>query len=147
MHKSQLAVPLFFFLTIGCTKEKRDPASASIVGSAGTPTLSSLQSDVFALSCATSGCHDNRATPAASLDMTNTARSYAGLVNRFSTQVSTLKIVNPGNPSNSYLVNKLVGTHIAVGGSGSRMPQYASALSSSDLDRILNWITDGAQNN
>lgn len=146
MRQSELIVAGFVLLVLGaCTKEKREnPISTATSGPA---TLSSLQNDVFHLSCATSGCHDNRATPAGNLDLSTYGASYAGLVNKVSRQVTSMKIVDPGFPDESYLVNKLQGTHITVGGTGSRMPQYAAALTSADLDRILTWITDGAQQN
>jgi hypothetical protein len=149
MRQSQLTLGLIVVLALsGCAKEKRD---AVIMGggatSSGAATLSSLQSDVIRLSCATSGCHDSRATPAGSLDLSDASRSYANLVNRASTQAPALKLVNPGNPSASYLVNKLLGTHAGVGGSGVRMPQYSAPLASSDIERIETWITDGAPPN
>jgi hypothetical protein len=146
MRQSKLALGLTLaFALSGCAKEKRD---AVIMGggatSSGAATLSSLQSDVIRLSCATSGCHDSRATPASSLDLSDASRTYSNLVNRASTQAPALKLVNPGNPGASYLVNKLLGTHASVGGSGVRMPQYSAPLASSDIDRIETWITNGA---
>ena len=129
----------------GCTKEKR-PYAPGTASASGAPTLSSIQGDILTLSCAVSGCHDNRANPAASLDLTNAAASYSGLVNRMSTEAQ-MKIVTPEDPGNSYLYHKLMGTHRSVGGTGDQMPQYAAQLSQADIDRIVQWITDGAQYN
>lgn len=133
------------FLFPACTKEKRETIVTG--SSSGPATLSSIQQDVFRLSCGTSGCHDNRATPAGNLDLTSTGRSYSHLVNRDSIQVANLKLVNPGDPDTSYLMDKLRGTHIAVGGLGVRMPQYAAAISETDITRIQDWIIAGALNN
>jgi hypothetical protein len=133
------------FILAGCTKEKRDnPIVSSGGGNPGSSNLSDLQSEIFALGCATSGCHDNRATPAGNLNMSNATQSYNNLVNRNSTQATSLKLVLPNNPGSSYLINKLQGTHLAVGGSGVRMPQFAAPLSSEDMDRIIDWINNGA---
>jgi len=128
-----------------CTKERR---SADVVaGASGPATLSSMQSDIFALSCAISGCHDNRANPAGALTMTSIQASYAGLVGRNSTQASGRKLVTPADPDKSYLVDKLMGTHLSVGGSGRQMPQDAAPLMPGDIDRVVTWINDGAQLN
>lgn len=137
-------IAALLLVAAACTKEKRE--AVIISGGGGPATLSSIQDDVFRLSCGTSGCHDSRANPAGNLDMSTYERTYANLVNRDSTQTSR-KIVNPGDPSTSYLVDKLLGTHASVGGNGSRMPQYAASLRSDDIDRIQTWITDGALRN
>ena len=128
-----------------CTKEKRQapPATATTAPA----TLSSMQNDIFALSCAVSGCHDSRANPAGSLSMSSVQASYAGLVNRTSTEATGLKIVAPADPDHSYLVDKLTGTHLLAGGSGRQMPQDAAPLSSDDIDRVVTWINNGAQLN
>ena len=129
----------------GCTKEKR-PAPPP-AATAAPATLSSMQTDIFALSCAVSGCHDNRANPAGQLSMSSVQATYAGLVNRNSTEAVNLKLVAPADPDHSYLVDKLTGTHLLVGGTGRQMPQDAAPLSSDDINRIINWINDGAQVN
>lgn len=128
-----------------CTKEHR---SADVVAAASGPaTLSSMQTDIFALSCAISGCHDNRANPAGALTMTSVQASYTNLVNRNSTQATGRKLVVPADPDHSYLVDKLTGTHLSVGGSGRQMPQDAAPLSPEELDRVVTWINNGAQLN
>lgn len=130
----------------GCTKEKREAPLAS-TGTSGPATLSSMQADIFALGCAISGCHDNRANPAGGLNMTTVQLSHANMVGRDSTQVPGRKLVVPADPDSSYLVDKLLGTHLAVGGTGRRMPTDAAALSQADIDRVIAWINDGAQLN
>jgi hypothetical protein len=106
-----------------------------------------MQTDIFALSCAISGCHDNRANPAGSLNMASVQATYQNLVNRASTQAPNLKLVSPADPDHSYMLDKLYGTNLLAGGTGRRMPQDAAALSSDDLDRIVTWINNGAQFN
>src|SRR5688572_22940426 len=72
-------------------------------GSACTPTLSALQSDVFA-SCAVAGCHAAQ-SPAAALDL-----SGSDLATRLVGQTSTcneVPLVIPGDPDGSMLVRKL----------------------------------------
>ena len=139
------AAALMGLSLVACTKEHRTADAAAT--SAGPATLSSMQTDIFALSCAVSGCHDNRANPAGSLTMTSVQATYNGLVNRNSTEATSLKLVVPADPDHSYLVDKLTGTHLTVGGSGRRMPQDAAPLSADDVDRVVTWINNGAQLN
>ena len=146
MRQSALIAALCLLSLAACTKEKREAVVAT-GGGTGPATLSTIQSDVFRLSCGTSGCHDNRANPAGNLDMSSYDATYAQLVNRNSVQATAMKLVNPGDPETSYLMNKLYGTHSGVGGNGARMPQYAAMLTSSDIERIETWITDGALRN
>jgi len=52
--------------------------------------------------------------------------------------------VKPGDPANSYLIQKLEG---APGISGSRMPFGGPFLDQPTIDLIKAWITSGAPNN
>jgi hypothetical protein len=66
--------------------------------------------------------------------------SQAMLVNVPSTEVPSLLRVRPGDPDNSYLIQKLEGT-AAV---GARMPLGGGALPAATIAAIRQWITDGA---
>ncbi|MEZ4317935.1 MAG: hypothetical protein R3F61_10545 [Myxococcota bacterium] len=53
--------------------------------------------------------------------------------------------VVPGDVEGSYLVHKLRGTHLQVGGTGSQMPpQQYEPLTAAELQRVEDWIRDGA---
>lgn len=52
--------------------------------------------------------------------------------------------VTPGDPEASYLVHKLRGTHLEVGGSGSLMPQGGVGVSEELLALVERWILQGA---
>jgi mono/diheme cytochrome c family protein len=69
---------------------------------------------------------------------------YANLVGVKSTQSPLLR-VTPGSPEDSYLYRKLVGTQVAAGGTGERMPFGESQLSNEQIDTIRRWIEDGAK--
>ena len=101
-------------------------------------TFSSLQANVFTPSCATAGCHNGAGAPQGLL--LDDANSYALLVNRPSGEVPALLRVAPGDPDNSYLVQKLEGT-AAVGG---QMPLNGQALAQSTINLVRQWISDGA---
>ena len=66
--------------------------------------------------------------------------SYANLVNVASHEVPSLKRVEPGDPDNSYLVQKIEGT-AAVGG---RMPLGRAPLTAAQIALIRQWISEGA---
>ncbi len=101
------------------------------------PNFSEIQANVFTPDCATSGCHAG-GNAAAGLNLEE-ANSYAMLVGIQSGQDAGLQRVEPGDPDNSYLVQKLEGT--ASG--GQQMPPGAP-LPQAEIDVIRQWISDGA---
>lgn len=75
------------------------------------------------------------------------ADAYDLLIDVPSEQLPTMVRVHPGDPEQSYLWHKLVGTHLDVGGSGFVMPKppYAPALSEAQIEVFRQWIVDGAK--
>jgi hypothetical protein len=59
-----------------------------------------------------------------------------------STQSGSDDLVAPGDAANSWLFIKVEGTQGS--GNGVQMPDGSSALSSSDQNKIEDWINDGA---
>jgi hypothetical protein len=107
------------------------------------PTLSQIQATIFTPICST--CHTGVGTqlPGA-LNLTSTAASYKALVGVFTVEQPTVEFVSPGNPFNSYLVQKLQG---AVTISGKQMPLGGPYLSTAQITQISQWIMAGPQNN
>ena len=70
--------------------------------------------------------------------------AYANLVGMKSTQ-STLLRVAPGKPDESYVYLKITGRHLAVDGSGERMPFNETPLSAGDVELVRRWIESGAR--
>jgi hypothetical protein len=105
-------------------------------------SLDSIQANVFAVSCAFSGCHSGPAGPGlpTGLDLTSADASFAVLVGVASVEVPTVLRVTPGDPDASYLVRKLEGT-AAVGG---QMPAGSPPLDQATIDVIRAWINSGA---
>jgi hypothetical protein len=62
---------------------------------------------------------------------------------------STLARVALGDPDKSYLVHKLRGTQLSVGGSGLRMPMTdpPTPIDAGQLELIVEWIAAGAPDN
>ena len=112
------------------------------VGSGGAsgplaPNFDSIQANVFEPIC--EHCHSGANAPVGlRLDAAN---SYSLLVGIASGERPNLLRVAPGDPNNSYLIQKLEGT----AGIGERMPAGLPALPQADIDVIRQWIADGAQ--
>jgi hypothetical protein len=70
-------------------------------------------------------------------------KARASLVEVMARQNPDVPLVTPLNPTNSYLVTKLVST----GQAGKQMPLAAEPLGQSELDIIRTWIIQGAPDN
>jgi hypothetical protein len=83
-------------------------------------------------------CHSPPA-PSASLDLT-AGTGYGALVGVPSEQCAQRLLVSPGNPGESYLLDKIVGQNLC---SGTQMPKSAP-LSASQIQAVSDWICTGA---
>ncbi len=104
------------------------------------PTLESIQNNVLTPMC--SGCHSGPTSGVlpAGMDVSDVSASFNALVNVASLQVPALRRVNPGDPVNSYLIQKLEGTHAV----GDQMPSGGPPLPQNTIDAIRDWIQQGA---
>ena len=73
-------------------------------------------------------------------------KAYGFIVDVDAVAVS-MKRIAPGDPQNSYLLHKIQGTHLDVGGSGARMPFHQGPLPNKDISNFRAWIEQGAKNN
>jgi hypothetical protein len=105
------------------------------------PPLTSIQTDVFEISCTASACHDANA-PAEMLDLSSLGASETNLIDIDAEQVDG-KRVTSGDSSASYLMNKLLGVDMAA--NTTRMPQLdPDGLCTPKIDAVREWIDDGA---
>jgi hypothetical protein len=129
------------FVPLICASLAACGSGDGFVGSGGAsgplaPNFDSIQANVFEPLC--EFCHAGANAPAGlRLDAAN---SYALLVGVASIEQASVMRVAPGDPNNSYLIQKLEGT-AAI---GQRMPAGLPALPQADIDVIRQWITDGA---
>ncbi|HVO77061.1 MAG TPA: radical SAM protein, partial [Candidatus Bathyarchaeia archaeon] len=138
VSRTAVAVPLLALAFCGCsdTTTVVDPLPPPVAhfGADVEPYLSAT--------CATSGCHSTQ-HPAAGLTLT-TGQSYDNLVNVPSSELPAMARVKPGRSDSSYVVCKLEGTQLAVGGSGEKMP-IGGPVSQSFLAKLIDWIGRGAK--
>ena len=72
--------------------------------------------------------------------------AYDSIVGAESVSTGRL-LVSAGNPDESYLLHKIRGTHLDMGGEGSRMPQGQAPLSQEVITLIEMWVAQGAERN
>lgn len=109
---------------------------------AATPTLTQLQVTLFTPIC--SGCHDGVGTvPPGALNLT-AGGTYKATVNVATGEQPTLDYIVPGSPTNSYLVQKLLGATTIT---GAQMPLGGPYLDAATIAEVQAWVTAGALNN
>jgi parallel beta-helix repeat protein len=107
-------------------------------------TFTQIQGNIFAVQC--SPCHTSSSSGGLT-GLHDYNMAYNNTVNVPSTELPAMDRIEPSNSAQSYLMHKLDGTHLTVGGTGSRMPLGGPYLSQGDLDGIRAWINSGAPQN
>jgi len=126
---------------VGCSSSSSSPSSPS-----PTPTVTfstQIQQQIFNPAC--TACHtDEGRTPSSNLNL-KSGVSISNLVNVASVGKAGAVRVIPGNPSGSYLIQKLEGASDIV---GLRMPRNGPPfLTTEQVALIRQWIQNGAPNN
>lgn len=122
---------------MGLDANGRPLSEGGLTNSALTADFASIQDHIFTPICTI--CHVGGSAPMGlRLDSAN---SYNLLVGIPSTEEPSILRVKPGDPDNSYIIQKLEG-HAKDGG---RMPLNLPPLSTDQIAAIRQWITDGAQ--
>ncbi len=134
--RSLLFVSLLAVGVAGCAGSGQHPGEPD----AGDEAVAARVQVLFDDQC--TSCH-SEPEAAARLDL-EAAVTTGSLVDRPARGVEGRMLVAPGRPESSYLIDKLQGTHLEVGGRGARMPRRADALSDADVETIRRWIAAGA---
>lgn len=94
--------------------------------------------------CTNAACHDG-ADPQEGMDLTegNSHENLVGVVANQCELVDNRERVDPNNPENSYLLDKILGVDLC-GDTVLRMPANGDPLSQNEIDAISKWIEDGA---
>ena len=111
-------------------------------------TLESVHAEVLEQSCAAiAQCHRGLALAAEGLAFETVAMARANLIDQPSAQDPTRDLVEPGNPDNSYLMNKLDGVNLAniTQRDAPSMPMpLGGKLCEPRLEAVRDWIASGA---
>jgi len=112
---------------------------------AATVTLAQIQEQIFTPYCASCHCPGGSGP----MSLTDAASSYAALIGADPTNSTARqageKRVMAGNPSRSFLLNKLTGQ--MEFGEGDQMPQNSPPLSAGEIALVRQWIQAGAPEN
>jgi hypothetical protein len=133
-----LAAVVASCLAWGCGEQKKLPLEPTGYVPDPTATFTRVQSEIFATSCAFSGCHAGVA-PASGMDLSPGASWTA--VHATSVERSDLKRIEPGSPDRSYMVRKVRGDADISGG---RMPLGGPYLSAAQVKLLVDWVLRGA---
>ncbi|MCF8325317.1 MAG: hypothetical protein K9I84_10190 [Leadbetterella sp.] len=132
-----------------CLNNVEDPEAVSIDPNKASFTL--IQETIFTPTCATSGCHASKLDASFKQHglVLEKSVAYANLVNMLATnsdaKAAGKKLVEIGNPSNSFLINKICNDITICGKSyGSTMPLGGNPLSVGQVEFIRQWIKNGA---
>ena len=121
------------------------PAGGTTPCDGVTSTFDQIQRHVFqAASCTRSTCHNIAQSPhLLSLAPTEAWADLVGVAPTNSVAASTGKLrVDPGNPANSFILDKLKGSLLP--NEGERMPRGLKKLKPTAIDLVTEWIAAGA---
>jgi cytochrome c peroxidase len=114
-----------------------------------TPTFASIQRDIFQASDSSgrpscTSCHNPNGGAFRAVGLDLTTEGYASLVGVASRQRPNVLRVAPGDPANSYLIQKIEAQAADI--VGVRMPQRGPFLTDGQIAIIERWIELGAKN-
>jgi hypothetical protein len=113
-------------------------------GSGGiTASFQSIQDNVFTPIC--SVCHAGAGAPEGM--QLSAGVSYDMIVNVASQEQPELDRIKPGDPDDSYLLQKIEGTAATGAQMPDGCPVTQPCLDQATIDAIRQWVSDGAPNN
>ena len=117
------------------------------------PSFDIIQEKILNVSCALSGCHASTSDASFAQHglVLTPGKSYANLVGVLAKNSAAanlrLKLVNPKDPDNSFLVHKIAcetGHHASTANFGAHMPLGGNFLTLGEVEFIRKWIINGA---
>jgi len=124
--------------TTACSADETCVASVCACESADLSYAADIE-PILAADCTNMGCHGG-VVPAEGLDL-RVGHGYADLVDVASGQCGDRMRVAPGEPGDSYLLDKLRGVNLCF---GTKMPKMGVGPSAAEIDMISQWICAGA---
>ena len=115
-------------------------SSGSGSSSGATVSFQTIQDQVFTPICAQ--CHAGASAPEG-MQLTQGV-AYSMIVGVPSAEQAALKRIAPGDPDNSYLVQKIMGTAAVGAQMPDGCPVTQPCLSAATIDLIRQWVSEGA---
>lgn len=140
MRSLQHAVCALWAVSLAACAASDDEGGAGM--SAPADPNVGFEASVLPLINAACNCHQSEPFLMAPFSL-KPAEAYDNLVNRPSSQLTTMAFVKPGSLNESYLWHKVNGTQLEVGGAGMIMP-YTVPLTVAELGVLERWIAAGA---
>ena len=137
MRRSLLLVAALLWTGCGGDDSTLGPDGTDGEGTRTEATLAQVN-EVFSVSCALSGCHSGGEPKA---DLSLEGDFAARIIGVASGQRPDLKLVDPGNPDDSYLLIKVRGDDEIV---SQQMPP-GGTLPAEQVEIIRAWIASGAK--
>jgi hypothetical protein len=113
---------------------------------AGMATFTNIFA-MFQSNCTGSTCHIGASSPGAMLSFTDKATAYMSLVNAKSLDCPGEKRVVPFQADRSILVHALEHTRLGTCALTIQMPLERAKLSPSEIERVTDWVNNGALDN
>jgi len=133
-------------IALACAGALSACAGDGPASSTATSSFDTIQRTIFNVNCLFAGCHN--ATDRSGNMVLAEGQSYSHLVNvvpdNAAARAAGLLRVAPEDPARSFLLFKLEGGPNLITRFGSRMPLTGVPLSSTDIERIRDWIVAGA---
>ena len=135
---------LFLVFALACSDggDPVSPGDGDGGGGGGDTTAVTFAADIlpiFTASCASVGCHASQ-TQSGGLALDG-ANAYGDLVGVTSANYAPGVRVTPGDPDASVLYQKLLGDQSV----GARMPLGGSPLAAGVIEKVREWIEEGAK--
>ena len=149
--RSALLATLVAALSFACSSSTTDDAPSTAATDAGTnasPTDSFTELVAQPLSRSCGSCHgESKPEQGLVLDGVTSDQLKLHLVDVPSTETTSMNLITPGDPDNSYLVRKIKGTLTGLTCSttcGNKMP-LGNAYAAESLQDLEDWIKGGAK--
>ena len=100
-------------------------------------TAAELSENIFSKSCAFSSCHSSASSASAGLQL-HDEEALLNMIDRPATQSPETTLIAPGDPENSYLIQKMKGYQLAEGTDS--MPP-GTTLCEGKIQLVEDWIS------
>lgn len=111
------------------------------------PTLTRVETELFAISCNFSACHNSGPTAMKGLELTG--KTHAKIVNVMAVEKPGAVLISPGHPEDSFLLDKMLNRNLPMAPQGESawtpMPYPLGGVEADRIELLRAWIAAGAK--